>query len=135
MNLYRLGLDDVSSTPDLLLPSPVPLVAHSFAHDSGTLVLQELHPDTGRNILFLPLDGRGQTTTFAGSTWNEKSPVVSPDGNWVAYGSDQSGSDEVYLRSVDQDTAARPSPVELPVMKMVCDIEFLSLLVWYLSPR
>jgi hypothetical protein len=38
-------------------------------------------------------------------------------------------------RSANSLAAARPSPVELPVMKMVYDIEFLSLLARYLSPR
>ena len=39
---------------------------------------------------FSPLDPSGQ--------FNQRSPMVSPDGRWVAYVSTQSGRDEVYVR-------------------------------------
>ena len=39
---------------------------------------------------YSPLDPSGQ--------FNQRSPMVSPDGRWVAYMSTQSGRDEVYVR-------------------------------------
>jgi len=43
-------------------------------------------------------DSAGVEHTFAGSAADERSPVLSPDGHWVAYVSDESGRREVYVR-------------------------------------
>ena len=31
--------------------------------------------------------------------WNEGSPAISPDGRWLAYQSDQSGENRIYVHS------------------------------------
>jgi eukaryotic-like serine/threonine-protein kinase len=44
----------------------------------------------------------GESITPAAATnANERSPVPSPDGKWIAYVSDASGSDEVYVKALD----------------------------------
>jgi hypothetical protein len=42
---------------------------------------------------------KGTTRSFLSSTFNEYGAVFSPDGKWVAYVSDETGREEVYLRS------------------------------------
>ena len=37
----------------------------------------------------------------AATNANERSPVPSPDGKWIAYVSDTSGRDEIYLKGLD----------------------------------
>ena len=37
---------------------------------------------------------------FLVTPFNERSPIFSPDGRWLAYVSDESGRDEIYVRSV-----------------------------------
>ena len=37
-------------------------------------------------------------TVLVSSTFDERHPLVSPDGRWLAYTSNESGRDEVYLR-------------------------------------
>ena len=47
----------------------------------------------------MPLEPRGSPVPFTdSSTVSEASPTFSPDGRWVAYDSDESGSRQVHVR-------------------------------------
>ena len=53
------------------------------------------------DIWVLELDasnGKGAARPFLDTRWNEFGPAFSPDGGWIAYTSDETGSYEVYLR-------------------------------------
>ena len=58
--------------------------------------------DRGRSqntdILYLPTNDPAAVRPFVNSRFNERSPALSPDGHWLAYTSDNSGQDEVYVR-------------------------------------
>jgi Tol biopolymer transport system component len=45
------------------------------------------------------------------SAFNETSPTVSPDGHWLAYTSDVSGADEVYVRPLTEGHVGPPTRV------------------------
>ena len=82
-----------------------PHVAGSVTPD-GTLVYQERHPETGFDLWMLPLDGPRRPRRFLVTPRNEGNPRTSPDGRWVAFQSNISGSVEVYLTPFPQ---GRPS--------------------------
>ena len=46
----------------------------------------------------MSLEGEPQPQFFLQTEFNERSPKLSPDGRWLAYHSDESGRDEVYVR-------------------------------------
>ena len=55
--------------------------------------------------MVLPIDGDdttgwkpGKPTVFLNSPFAEQEPVFSPDGRWLAYQSNESGQDAVYVR-------------------------------------
>ena len=50
-----------------------------------------------RNLGVMAADG--STTPFLATEFNERAPRLSPNGQWVAYVSNQSGDDQVYVRS------------------------------------
>lgn len=52
---------------------------------------------TGEDISVLSLGGDGQPEPFLNSEHNERMPAPSPDGRWVAFVSDESGRNEVYV--------------------------------------
>jgi serine/threonine-protein kinase len=58
--------------------------------------------DRGRNqntdILYFPMGNPAAIQPFVNSAFNERGPALSPDGRWLAYTSDASGADEVYVR-------------------------------------
>ncbi len=51
-----------------------------------------------RDIYFAPIDSPGTVRPLVATAASEISPVISPDGRWVAYTSDESGTDEVYVQ-------------------------------------
>ncbi len=90
------------------------------AAPSGTLLLETVQ--AGQHDIQLVILGKALplVRTLAGSPANETSPVWSPDGQSLAYLSDQSGQPEVYLRKrsglgVKQLTHASPVTWEGPL--------------------
>jgi len=71
----------------------------SWTPDGETLAFVEDHADmeTGYDIQLLHIRDR-KVTPFLNSRFDEKYPEISPDGRWIAYTSDESGRDEVYVQ-------------------------------------
>ena len=64
------------------------------------LALYEIEPARGRNVLVYRI---GESVApVAATAANERSPAVSPDGRWIAYVSDASSRDEVYVARLDR---------------------------------
>jgi serine/threonine-protein kinase len=53
---------------------------------------------TGADIWVLPLDREGVPEPFLRSDFDEASPGFSPDGRWIAFTSNETGRNEVYVR-------------------------------------
>jgi serine/threonine-protein kinase len=66
--------------------------------NNRAIAYYELNPETGRDIWVLGAGEGAQPTPFQRSRFNERSPVFSPDGRWIAYVSNASGRDEVYVK-------------------------------------
>lgn len=60
------------------------------------MAFYEITPEQGRDIWILERDG--QPKPFIATPYNERSPAFSPDGQWLAFVSDESGRDEVYVQ-------------------------------------
>jgi len=69
----------------------------SFTPDGATLAFTESHPESNNDILLLDVKSR-RVTSFLNSRADEGWPDISPDGRWLAYVSDESGSREVWVR-------------------------------------
>ena len=53
---------------------------------------------TNGDIGLLPVTGERIVQTLIGTNFRERHPVLSPDGKWLAYSSEESGRFEVYVR-------------------------------------
>jgi eukaryotic-like serine/threonine-protein kinase len=82
----------------------------SFAPD-GSLVFTEQRPATGRDILLLPAGGRMSRDLLA-SRADETSPKISPDGQRLAYVSNEAGRSDVYVTPLSNPARARRVSVE-----------------------
>jgi serine/threonine-protein kinase len=51
-----------------------------------------------QDIYVLTLEGKGEEEPFMVTEFDEKQPVFSPDGMWIAFISNRSGRDEVYVK-------------------------------------
>ena len=89
-----------SGTREEIAVSSRQIFPAAFLPDAtGILVYGEL-PSSSFNddIAIVPLDGSGQITTLLDSTAFEAMPEISPDGEWLAYVSNESGDDEVHVQ-------------------------------------
>ena len=65
----------------------------------GRFLLYRVTGDTSTNDLWvLPLSGDRKPVAFVATPFDEPNARFSPDGQWVAYTSDESGRHEVYVR-------------------------------------
>jgi len=103
-NLYWQKADGTGDAKRLTV-APNDQVAGSW-HPSGKfLAFTERNPQTGTDVMILPFQddverGRqpGTPTVFLNSSFGEQAPAFSPDGRWLAYVSDETGRNEVYVR-------------------------------------
>ena len=76
----------------------------SWSRPPKLLALYEIEPARGRNVLVYRI---GESIAPVASTdANERSPAVSLDGRWIAFVSDASGRDEVYVTRLDRSSEA-----------------------------
>ena len=89
-----------SGTAELLLPSPTNIQVPADLSATGTLVFTENGPKTQGDIWYLSTAGAGASTPekFVATAAMESQPQLSRDGRWLAYVSDESGQQEVYVR-------------------------------------
>jgi dipeptidyl aminopeptidase/acylaminoacyl peptidase len=71
----------------------------SWAPDGATLAFQQgFDPKTWYDIYLVSVTGRREPRPLLVTKANERLPMYSPDGRWLAYVSDESGRSEVYAR-------------------------------------
>ncbi|MEO6213844.1 MAG: protein kinase [Vicinamibacterales bacterium] len=79
-----------------LVPGPNLVVANDWSPD-GNRILYEFHGAGGRPDLMVTDTAGGEPPSpFLATEFGERQAQFSPDGMWVAYVSDESGSNEVY---------------------------------------
>jgi Tol biopolymer transport system component len=70
------------------------------------LAFVERQPTTGRDIWLLPTKDR-TPHPFVSSRYDESAPRFSPDGRWMAFVSNESGRNEVYISPLADGTRKR----------------------------
>jgi serine/threonine-protein kinase len=86
---------------DELLLSGSHLIPSSWSGDGKTLVLAELGLASGTvstDIGALPMEGDRKYKRLLQGKHNEHQPQISPNGRWIAYTSNESGTNEIYVR-------------------------------------
>jgi eukaryotic-like serine/threonine-protein kinase len=70
----------------------------AFTPDGQSLLIRDGDIKTGIDLAVLSVDGKGLITPLVRQTSNQTNADLSPDGKWIAYQSNESGRDEVYVR-------------------------------------
>jgi len=73
-------------------------VLNDWSRAGNYLVYTTLNPTTKLDLVLLPMSGDKKPTPLLHTPFNESQGRISPDGHWIAYVSDESGSNEVYLQ-------------------------------------
>jgi Tol biopolymer transport system component len=66
--------------------------------DGRWLLYRDADPKSGFDIWTLPLDGDRKPFPLVQTTSEERDAQFSPDGKWIAYGSNESGRFEIYVQ-------------------------------------
>jgi eukaryotic-like serine/threonine-protein kinase len=74
-------------------------VPQSWSPDGTLLAFHEMSRSTARDIWVLSLAGDRKPQLLLGAPYNERVPMISADGKWLAYLSDESGREEIYVQS------------------------------------
>ena len=91
-----------SGQDELLLSTPHPKFVNQWSR-GGFIVYEENDPKTRFDLWVLPMQ-EGQTGSpakpvpFLKTEFSEGYGQISPDGHWMAHGSDSSGQPEIYVR-------------------------------------
>jgi Tol biopolymer transport system component len=96
MSLYQRSLGQDEDRPVLVSPSGHPLLPTDWSRD-GFLVYEQLDPATREDLWVLQLDGDRKPMPFLRTPSSETAGRLSPDGRWMAFVSDESGTDEIYV--------------------------------------
>jgi Tol biopolymer transport system component len=80
-----------------LFRSPLPSLPSHWSRDGKLLLFSAYSRETSWDVWVLPLDDGEPRVLFATAA-EEKSAQLSPDGRWVAYTSNQDGTDEIYVQ-------------------------------------
>jgi Tol biopolymer transport system component len=87
-----------SGQDELLVKSETLITAPDWSPDGGILVYGEQAAATGYDLWTLPLSGERTKSVFLQTAYDEASGTFSPDGRWIAYESNASGRNQVYVR-------------------------------------
>jgi dipeptidyl aminopeptidase/acylaminoacyl peptidase len=77
-----------------------------WSRDGQYLAYTESHPDTSNDIWLFQMTGERKAVPLLRSPFTEFHPRFSPDGGWLAFTSNESGRDDVYVQRL-RDRATR----------------------------
>jgi serine/threonine-protein kinase len=104
-NLYWRAADG-TGVAERLLQRPRPQRPTAFSPDGNTVLFTEpIAPP--RDIGMVALTGARQAELLLHTPFDEANAEVSPDGRWLAYQSNESGRNEVYVRPFPDVNAGR----------------------------
>jgi Tol biopolymer transport system component len=106
ISLYQRRADGGGSD-ELLYASPaLKQPSDWLPHDEG-LLFASVTGSTAWDLWLLPLKGDRTPRSLVRTPFAETFAKISPDGRWLAYSSNESGSQQVYVRPFDRDTGRR----------------------------
>jgi hypothetical protein len=92
--LQLKAADGSGDAKEVAKPGTLP----SFSPDGKFMLYAVQGRDTDLDIFYIPLAGDRKPVSFLQTKARESAPQVSPDGRFVAYQSNESGPEEVYIK-------------------------------------
>jgi eukaryotic-like serine/threonine-protein kinase len=99
LGIYRARVGSTEPPDSILASSALGWTGQWLAAGSDIVTVgNSLRPGSGSDIGIIRDGGRGALEPLVATQYTESYPSVSPDQRWLAYASDQSGQQEIYLR-------------------------------------
>jgi len=73
-------------------------ILNDWSPQGNYLVYTTLNPSTKLDLVLLPMSGDKKAIPLLHTPFNESQGRIAPDGRWIAYVSDESGTQEVYVQ-------------------------------------
>jgi serine/threonine-protein kinase len=89
---------DGSGAPEELFNTDGDQWEVQFMPNGQDLIVRSIGQGTGRDLWWVPASAEPEPLVV--TEFNERSHSISPDGRWLAYASNESGRDEVYVRPI-----------------------------------
>ena len=97
LNLYK-KMSDGSGKEKRLTTSSYHQLPKCWSKDGKLLLYKEaVHPETGVDIFMRQMEGDTIPVPLMNRKYNETHPLISPNGKWLAFVSDESGKEEVFV--------------------------------------
>jgi hypothetical protein len=97
-HVRSIAADGSSLEPEIVYQAERPALEATYTPDGASLLLRLDGVDSGgADLAYLDLQ-TGQLDTLLASPYNEYAPTLSPDGRWMAYVSEVTGSPQVFVR-------------------------------------
>ena len=106
-DIYQKALSGAGGEEPLLRTSTENKAPTDWSADGRHILYQRWEPSEKYSLWSLPASGDKKSAPFLQGEANEMGGQFSPDGRWVAYASDESGTWEVYLASFPEGTGRR----------------------------
>jgi len=97
-NMFWQSADGTGTVEQLTTVSTTPHYPYSVSPDGKSVVFQETFPKTGVDLSLLTFDPKPHTEPLIQTTFIETNAEISLDGHWLAYQSNESGQEEIYVR-------------------------------------
>jgi serine/threonine protein kinase len=96
-NVYAKASNGIGSD-SLLIESKHLLIPRSYSRDGRYLIVEQVDSgSTDRNIWAYPMTGAEEPLQLTNSEFPQSEAMISPDGRWLAWTSEESGAEEVYV--------------------------------------
>jgi Tol biopolymer transport system component len=96
---------DNTRAEELVVETETPAIPMSWSPDGKQLVYSTVDPKTSGDVWSVAADAGGspqKPVPILQTAADERNPQVSPDGQWLAYSSNETGRSEVYVRPFPQ---------------------------------
>ena len=98
--LFRKAADGTGTAEPLVTfdESVTFITPYDWSPDGARLFVDAVLPETGSDVGMVSLDGPGTWEPLIQTAATEWSPALSPNGRWLAYTSNETGQQEVYVQ-------------------------------------
>jgi len=97
-NCYRKAIDGSAEETPVRKSDRTMRACNDVSPDGRTLLFVSRDAATGYDLWSASLSGDDAPSPFVRTPYNEGNAKFSPDGAWVAYASEESGKQEIYVR-------------------------------------
>jgi serine/threonine-protein kinase len=101
ISAYRVAADGSGTPAQYFTTAAGNPYEYAFTPDGKNVVYRVDTRATKRDVMIAPVDSPQVARALLSSPFEEHMIAVSPDGKWLAYVSDATGRNEVYLRRMD----------------------------------